>query len=73
MVKIAFGLATAHDQIKSYLIMADQFPEAAVRYSAYRLPHTVINGRVHIEGVVDETALIKHLAQAVKTGGRKDV
>lgn len=66
VAKIAFGLAVANEKIKSYLIMADEFPEAAVRYSAYSLPHTVVNGRTHIEGVIDEPMLMKQIAQAIK-------
>ncbi len=66
VAKIAFGLAVANEKVKSYLIMADEFPEALVRHSAYTLPHTVVNGRTHIEGVIDEPMMIKHIAQAVK-------
>ncbi len=66
VAKIAFGLAVANEKVKSYLIMADEFPEAAVRHSAYTLPHTVINGRVHIEGVIDEPMMMKQIAKAIK-------
>ncbi len=66
MAKIAFGLAVANEKVKSYLIMADEFPDALVRYSVNQLPHTVVNGRVHIEGVIDERMMMKQIAQAIK-------
>jgi hypothetical protein len=37
-----------------------------VRHSAYTLPHTVVNGRVHISGVIDEPMMMKQIAQAIK-------
>ncbi len=45
-----FNMAVASPYIRSFLIMVDDFPEASVRYSVNRIPHLVINGRVHIEG-----------------------
>jgi alkyl hydroperoxide reductase subunit AhpF len=66
VAKIAFGLAVANEKVKSYLIMADEFPQAMVRHSAYTLPHTVVNGRVHISGVIDEPMMMKQIAQAIK-------
>ncbi len=66
VAKIAFGLAVANEKVKSYLIMADEFPEAMIRHSAYTLPHTVVNGRVHIEGVIDEPMMMQQIAQAIR-------
>lgn len=66
MAKTAFGLAVASPHIRSFLIMADVFPEAIDRYSAQRLPHTVINGRHHLEGVLDEESLVRRIAAALK-------
>lgn len=65
MAKIAFGLAVTSPHIRSFLIMADVFPVAAVRYSATYLPHLVINGRVHIEGVMEEEKILKQIAKAL--------
>lgn len=67
MAQRAFNMAVVNAHVRSFLVMADQFPEAVMRYSIQKVPHTVINGRVHIEGVVDEEALLQHIAQAVKT------
>jgi hypothetical protein len=65
VAKHAFGLAVACPRIRTLLIMADAFPEAAVRYSARHFPHTVINGRFHISGVVNEEALLAAVRDAV--------
>ena len=64
---LAAGLAVASPQVHAYLIAADVFPEAAVRYSARSLPHTIINGRVHFEGVMDEKEALEQIAKAVRT------
>jgi hypothetical protein len=52
--------------IRTFVIMADTFPEALVRYSVNELPHAVINGRVHVEGIVDDKELLQHIAAAVR-------
>ena len=65
VAKIIFGLAVINPHVRSYLIMSDRFPEANLRYSVNIIPHLVINGRVHLEGVVDEDAVVRHIAKAV--------
>jgi len=65
VAKILFGLAVASSRIRSYLIMSDMFPEANLRYSVNYVPHVVINGRVHFEGVVDEAELLRQIARAL--------
>jgi len=72
MAKIAFGLAVASEKVKSYLIMGDEFSDAIIRYSVNNLPHMVINGRVHIEGVVGEQVVMEHIARALKSTGQKE-
>ena len=66
MAQTAFSLAAASPHVCAFLIMADVFPQAVTRYSVNVVPHTVINSRVHVEGVVDEKTLLKHIAAAVK-------
>ncbi|MEW5989550.1 MAG: thioredoxin family protein [Chloroflexota bacterium] len=64
---MAFNMAAASLHVRSYLIMGDQFPQALTRYSVQRLPHTVLNGRVHVVGLVDEEAMMRQVARAVKS------
>lgn len=61
-----FNMAVVNEQIRTFFIMADQFPTAVDRYSLNFLPHMVLNGRVHMEGVVDEEEILKQIATAVK-------
>jgi alkyl hydroperoxide reductase subunit AhpF len=65
MARTLFGLAVASPTIRSFLIMADVFPVASVRYSVTYLPHLVINGRNHIDGVIDEEQLLQKIAAAL--------
>ncbi len=61
-----FNMAVINPHIRTFMIMADQFPVIVDRYSVNYLPHTVVNGRVHIEGVVDEADILKRVAAAVQ-------
>ena len=66
MAQPIFNMAAVNPHIRATLIMGDNFPQALWKHSVYHLPHLVINGRVHVEGVVDEEAIVKHIAKAVK-------
>ena len=48
--------------------MTDFFPEAALRYSAAYLPHTVINKWVHFNGELEEEEMIRQIGAALKPG-----
>jgi len=66
---LAAGLAVASPQVRAFVVMADVFPDIATHYSVRNLPHTVINGRVHVEGLLDEEAMLKQIARAVRKNG----
>lgn len=65
MAQMVFNMAVVNPHVRSFLIMSDQFPEAVLRYSANYVPHLVINGRVHIEGLAAEDMVLKHMAKAI--------
>ena len=65
VAKQLFGMAVENEHVKVYVVMVDQFSDAIVRYSVNSLPHLVINGRVHLEGIPDDKTLIKHMAMAI--------
>lgn len=65
MAQTAFNMAVFAPSIRAFLIMADSYPDAIIRHSVSRLPHVVINDRVHLEGIVDEQVLLEHIASAV--------
>lgn len=67
VAKAAFGAAASTDRIKAFMIVTDFFPEAAQRYSAAYLPHTVINKRIHFNGVLEEEGLIRQISLAVRS------
>lgn len=60
-----FNMAVVSPHVRTFMVMADQFTTAVARYSINYLPHTVINGRVHIEGVVSEETILRHMARAI--------
>jgi alkyl hydroperoxide reductase subunit AhpF len=60
----AFNMAVASPKVRTYFIMADAFPEILTRYSVRQLPHTVLNGRIHLGGLIDEETLARHVVQA---------
>jgi alkyl hydroperoxide reductase subunit AhpF len=66
LARTLFGLAVASPHIRSFLIMADVFPMASVRYSATYLPHMVINGRNHIDGIIEEEELLNKIAAVLR-------
>ena len=65
MAQAIFNMAVISPMVRSYLIMADAYPEALLRYSVAHVPHLVINSRVHLEGVVDEKIILEHMAKAL--------
>ncbi len=65
MTQPLFNMAVVTPHIRMFMIMADQFPVIIQRYSVNYLPHTVINGRVHLEGVVEEKEILEHIAKVV--------
>lgn len=60
------NLAVVSPWIRTYVIMGDAFPEAVIRYSINRIPHLVINERVHLEGIVDENTILEQIAFSVQ-------
>lgn len=71
MAQAIFNMAVVSGHIRSFLIMKDEFPEAAIRYSVRDVPHLVVNSKEHIQGLVDEKAIIEKIASTIKAGGEK--
>jgi predicted DsbA family dithiol-disulfide isomerase len=47
------------------LILADTFPSVLYRHNVEKVPHMIIDDKIHVEGVLDEGGILKHLAKAV--------
>jgi alkyl hydroperoxide reductase subunit AhpF len=60
-----FNMAVASPRIRSYCVIGDAFPEGFVRYSINELPHLIINGRTHIEGIIDEEMILKYIHRTI--------
>lgn len=65
MAHRACNLAVVSPWVRTYVIMGDAFPEVVIRYSINRIPHLVINERVHLEGIVDEKVVLEHIAKSI--------
>jgi hypothetical protein len=61
-----FNMAVASPRIRSFLVIGDAFPEAFIRNSSNQGPHLIINGRTHIEGIVDEETILTHIARTIR-------
>jgi alkyl hydroperoxide reductase subunit AhpF len=66
MAKAIFDMAVVSEHIRSFMIMKDEFPDAAIRYSVSEVPHLVINGKRHIQGIVDEGEILLNIARTIK-------
>lgn len=72
VAKAAFGAAASTARVRAFLVVTDFFPEAAQRYSATYLPHTVINKRIHFNGNLEEEELIRQIGLAIKGEQKPD-
>ena len=71
MAQAIFNMAVVSEHIRSFLIMKDEFPDAAIRYSVREVPHLVVNSQGHIQGLVDENAILAKIASTIKAGEEK--
>lgn len=71
MAQAIFNMAVFSEHVRSFLIMKDEFPEAAIRYSVREVPHLVINSRGHIQGLVNEDAILAKIATTISAGEEK--
>lgn len=67
MSSILCNLAVISPHVQLEIIMADIFPDLAVRFDPAGFPHTVINKRVHIRGPLDEDRVMEQVAAALQT------
>ncbi|MCL4870912.1 MAG: hypothetical protein KJ063_18290 [Anaerolineae bacterium] len=66
MSSILCNLAVISPHVQLEIIMADIFPDLAVRFDPAGFPHTVINKRVHIRGPLDEDRVMEQVAAALR-------
>ena len=63
---LAQKLALASDHVTADVVDASEFRELADRYDVRRVPRTVINETLHIEGAVPEAALVAELGKILE-------
>lgn len=66
MATLLANMAVDRPQIRCWIIMLNDFPTMAHRYSIYNAPHTIINDQIHLQGYFSEDALLKQLVKAVR-------
>jgi glutaredoxin-like protein len=66
-VVLAHKLAMASDLITADMVEATEFPHLAIKYQVQGVPRTVVNGTIHVEGAVPESALVAELMAQVDT------
>ena len=64
-VLLAHKLALASPLVSADMVDASEFPDLSDRYGVHSVPHTVVNGIVHVEGAVPEEAFVQELAPLV--------
>lgn len=67
MATLFANLAVASPTIKVWIVMVNDVPEFALKYSIYTLPHTVINDQHHLQGVYDEEKMLKVFGRLLKS------
>jgi alkyl hydroperoxide reductase subunit AhpF len=61
-----FNMAIASPRIRSFLVIGDAFPQAFIRNSINEVPHLIINGRTHIEGIINEETILTHISRTLR-------
>ncbi len=64
-VILAHQLAIASPRVRAAMVEATEFPELSMRYGISGVPHSVINGRVHVVGAVPEGQLAAEIERAI--------
>jgi glutaredoxin-like protein len=64
-VQLAHKFAIESDLIRADMVEAIEFPHLANKYAVYGVPRTVINDKVHQEGVAPEPLMLAKLLEAV--------
>ena len=72
MATLAANLAVVNPHVRAHIAMINDFPQLAPQYSVYSVPHTIINQRHHITGIMDEGKLLKYIARILKREREKD-
>lgn len=62
----AYRMALAQSQVKAEVVEITEFPELVERFAVTATPTTVIDGRIVVRGLVDETELAVHIVRSAE-------
>jgi len=71
MATLTANFAAVNANIATTLVMIDSFPNLATERSIYTIPHTMINGRHHLQGNYNEEQFLKTLSRILKKDRNK--
>ena len=63
MGSLLANVAVFCPEVRLWVVMQNDFPELAHKYSIYSLPHTVVNERHHWQGVYDEEGVVRQFGR----------
>ena len=64
-VVLAYEMAYASPMVRADAIESSEFPQLAIKYEVAGVPRTVINDKVHIEGVVPVGVMVEKIQEAL--------
>jgi glutaredoxin-like protein len=67
LVNLAHRMALEHDEISAHMVNISDFPHLAMRYNIEDVPHTVVNGRIPVEGALNEKDFTDKILAAYRT------
>ncbi len=65
MSSLICNLAAACPSISAYVCMINDFPALVPQYSIYSIPHTIINKNHHLEGIYNESKILKAISKSL--------
>jgi glutaredoxin-like protein len=66
LVNIAHRIALENDNITAHLINISNYPHLAMRFNIEDVPYTVVNGKISVEGALNEKDFTDKILEAYK-------
>ena len=66
LVNLAHRMALEHDMITAHMVNISDFPHLAMKFNIEDVPHTVVNGKIPIEGALNEKDFTDRILEAYR-------
>jgi glutaredoxin-like protein len=66
LVNISHRIAMENENITAHLINISDYPHLSMRYNIENVPHTVVNGRISLEGALNEKDFADKILEAYR-------